>query len=268
MNLDAKNTGILGGLVGLMGAIGLVAIGEKGGIGSLVSGPASIDGEEQFCLISDAPFFRDLEAGCYSKSVLRELYTRDLVNDRGANVVVTMSSPPEAPEASDDCKTCSDYNRMHRLGWFALTGRDQRREEFFRRACGMLDYLVDAKEAQQTFFTDSGLTADDIAAIPDKSLLNLGRGYAPASEAGNELKRENPQSSGLGSAQGPVWSIEIGDDWTVSIQSLSHADFDADGIGDVLVYMRTGRRDGPAFDSVVGYLRKVSATADVEFVQK
>lgn len=252
--------------MGLIGTVGFLITGNEGGLGSLSGrAPSSVEDETEFCMLTDAPFFSELAAGCYSKSLLRSLYKTDLVNERGAKVVVTMSSPPEVAEATDNCRTCADYARMQRLGWFALSGRDQRREEFFRRACAVLDYLVKAEAPETSFFADGRLSAADIAIIPDQSLLSLGGGSEIDPEA-SELE-DNPASRTNPVAENDeaLWVVSLGQR-DVTIQPLSHADFDEDGIGDVLVYMRTRQADGTAFAGIVGYLRKTSEASAVRLV--
>ena len=270
MRLDTKLSGLIGGAIGLIGAVGLAATGSLNGPASEgasksersaptsgpssgpSSGPASpislapaqSDDPDAVCLLSDAPFFNGLTQGCYTRASLTELLSRDLVNDRGANVEVTLSSPPEAPAATDKCRTCDEYNRLERLGWFALTGRDQRREEYFRRACGMLNFLIASGTPERTNFEDGLLSFGDIAALPDEALLR----FAPAPDA---AARENArEADSFGN-----WTVDMSEE-TITIQPLAHADFDGDARGDMLVYMRTRKKGATAFAGTVAYLAK------------
>ncbi len=261
MKMNMITTGTIGALTGLVGAVGLITtanLDTANAPGSGKSGDA-----EKICLLSEAPFFQGLKAGCYSNKEIADLYDRDLVNERGASVTVQMTSPPEAPQAFDNCRTCSDYNRMRRLGWFALTGRDQRREEFFGRACAMLDFLNKAADSQETYFAQSRLVSQDIEKIPTKSLIqfsawpNAESGDFSPEEQINRTNSEAPDENGN-------WVVKLDEQWLI-IQPLAHADFDGDGIGDMLVFMRTQLDDASAFASSVGYLSKFSDDGALSF---
>ncbi len=264
MKLNFIQTGAIGALAGLVGAAGLVVSSEDYlGIGPV----GDKGGDRQICLLTDAPFFSGLEEGCYAREKLASYYELDLVNARGAKVVVNMSSPPEAPEASDDCRTCADYVRMKRLGWFALSSRDQRREEFFSRACGMLDYLVKGSEPEQSFFTNGVLSANDVGSISSRSLLQFVGVEKDDSLEASDLEgifssqRINPDQV---DDQGN-WIISLADQ-QITLQPLIHQDFNEDGLGDILVFMHDQITDGTGSNGILGYLTKTDEEAEVSLV--
>lgn len=245
--------------MGLVGATGLVV--ATGSEGTFLGTFAPLEGApaEKICMLSDAPFFADLEQGCYSRSLLDDLYTKDILNRRGDRVQVTMTSPPESAQASGECKNCADYDRMQRLGWFALSNRDQRREEFFRRACSMLEYLRKSSTPSQTFFTEGTLSEDIINAIPNDAIMQID---SIALRPQRQGERQRLNRGWADDAQG--YTIEL-DDHTIIVQPLVHADFDGDDIGDILVYARTRIEGATAFTGSVGYLTRTSETGPVSF---
>jgi len=269
--MDTRTSTFLGGLIGLMGATGIIAteIGSVGGMGLLPAPPQS-EGDT-FCLLTDAPFFETLEAGCYPRDLIDDLYTSPLVNRRGANIVVTMSSPPDQAAATADCGTCADYEARRDEGWFALTSRDQRREDFFERACGMLGYLRAAGPVEISHFVDQTISDRDVETMEPERMLRFATGressrslspdHASVSARETEVRREIKR---LISESGAAWSIES-DDQRLFLQPLVHADFNGDRIGDVLVYLRTRYEEGSAATGRVGLLTKTSAQGPVSF---
>ncbi|MEL6112806.1 MAG: hypothetical protein AAFR20_08375 [Pseudomonadota bacterium] len=271
MKFDTKSTSLMGAAVGIAGAIGISAtLGtDDAPVGALLgaSAPLSGDAPDTFCLLTDAPYFTGLKKGCYSKTKLAALQKEDLLNRRGDRIEVTMTSPPEAAESSDKCRTCEDYNRMRRLGWFALSGRDQRREAFFQRACGLLEYLEKATPPTRTNFANGTLDADALAAVAPAAFLKLS-GARPGSRTGTVAPGvagdDNPAPAirWMDDAEGYVIAAE---DQTVVVQPLVHADFDGDTLGDVLAYTRTRMNEGSAFAGTIGYFSRTEAAGPVTF---
>ncbi len=270
--MDIKVGSLLGGFVGVVGATSAAFISGNDLTGKRSS--ASSLSEQHFCMINDAPFFNELKKGqCYSGAILPQLYKRDIIDNQGNSVIVTMSSPPASSEASDNCRTCNDYLRMTRLGWFALTNRDQRREEFFYRACGMLEYLEKGEKAEQSFFSSSTLNEIDAGAINRASLPQLSVSESGATANGNENVDQEVGSS----RQGETLRQSGDGSWKLSmrtalgtqhltIQPLSRADFNGDSVEDILVFIHAGLEQGTAINGTLGLLTKTSSDGAVQFV--
>ncbi|MEL6791166.1 MAG: hypothetical protein AAFO78_11430 [Pseudomonadota bacterium] len=269
MRFDTKSTSLMGAVLGVAGAAGISAtLGtQTAPLGALLgaAAPMSGDAADEFCLLMDAPYFSGLKKGCYTKDKLGDLAKEDLLNRRGDRVEVIMTSPPEAAESSDNCRTCEDYNRMRRLGWFALSGRDQRREAFFQRACGLLNYLEKATPPASTNFAVGNIDADALAALAPGTLLRLS-GRAPGATGGDvPVAAASTSVRWAEEAEGYVITSE---DQTVVIQPLVHADFDGDKLGDVLAYTRTQMNEGSAFAGTIGYFSRPEAEGPVTFTAR
>jgi len=267
--MTIKRSITAGGLVGVLGAAAWLGLTEPNSTGTVTSLAPGSDGKTQICMLNDAPFFADLKKGCYSREFITGLEDHDLLNGRGGVITITLSSPPSAAEATDECRTCKDYHRMRGLGWFTLTNRDQRREAFFQRACGMLSMLEDAALPKNIVFDDGNLSIADLETIPTQSLLQ----FTPAPDNGARADGDTEQSgtaqknrtSPRRNEQGPGWNITV-DDFTINIQPLAHADFDGDGSGDILIYMNTKANDGTVSGGVIGYLTKQTLEGPIKLV--
>ena len=269
MRFDTKLSAGIGAVIGLVGACGLAftSLGERSD--TLVAAVSGAPQEPVLCMLNNAPYFDGLTTGCYTANEILQMREQDVLNQRGNSVVVMMSAPPEAAADTWECRTCADYNRMSRLGWFALSGRDQRREEFFRRACGMLAFLEKAQIAAESYFPEGTLTRDDVLSVGADSFLQITEtpDHDAAGQGADEKQgtEDIPLKSALQVEQTDEgWRLSNGDN-AIVIQPLAHADFDTDGLGDVLVFMRTSLRGGTAVGGTVGYFSRTSAGGDLIF---
>ena len=228
------------GLAGTAAFFGVSGVEEKA--------PASVDADAGFevCLKNDIPFFEGVGAGCYSRAELEALRTAPLVNGRDDAVSVAMTHPTDFSAAPQECAVCADFRQMQAKGWYALSSRDMRREAFFVRACGVLDMLLEARKAEKSYFTDGSPRAEDMAALPGDRLLRLA-GDAAASTTVEETSRYN-------------WRFSVSDQTTL-LQEIANADFDGDGVEEILVFLHAGPQTGTARVSSIALLEKDSADA-------
>ena len=267
---------------------GFSVFGAVAGIAVLVSlpftAPETLSTEEvaedgyELCLKSEAPFFEGASARCYSRAALMALAEAPITDSSGAPVSVALSHPTDMTAETVISRNCGVYVDLKRDGWYALTSSDQRREAYFIRACGALALMLEARPAQIVHFTDGSPTMADMSGFlggapfgleplvseveGDPRELTLGE--APEK---NDID-EGEEASGaprlsLGDSPGE-WRAVRGDQIVV-MQELALADFDDDGVGEILVFSRAGPRDGTAVFYAVGLLEKDSPQSPLSF---
>ena len=292
-HLSITGTTLLGAAIGAAGVassaslMGASSVDKQSAYGTASMRKAS-DGTTEICFLNDAPYFSALAQGCYPQSIIQDLRTRDLVNRRGATISVTLSSPPAAPEAEETCTSCEDYEQRRRLGWFALTNRDQRREAFFERACGFLTVLEKGEVPEQTFFAGGRLSRDDLASLESRSVFQMAAlpparaaqssisegTVASTNDVAEMISSDNAENTSEATTSSNAWAIEAdGDSWSLSLpnqsvrfEPLVHADFNNDGLGDILVYMAAQMTEGTANQGELAVLTKLNLGGAITIV--
>lgn len=234
--------------------IGAAALGVAG-IGALVGvsldqdeaapDKAAAGGEYEVCLKTAIGFFEEAGARCYDRAALGALRDRSVLDPGGRAIAVTMTPPADAARPPAQYSTCREYDVARSQDWYAMTTRDMRREAYFTRACGALDLLARAGPARTSHFAGGSPTSEEIAALGGDRLLRMG----PAPASGT------PQIEKAGAAE---WRISYGDQ-RVILQEIANADFDGDGIEEILVFIAARPEGGTATISAVALLEKDSA---------
>lgn len=201
------------------------------------------------CLKSDLVFFEDVETQCLSRDALRALADAPVADLSGQSVVMTMTHPTDLSIEPTECVTCRDYREMQFDGWFAMTARDMRREAYFRRACGVLAALADARPAEQSYFVDGSPAAEGVATLAE--VIRFGE-LGPAEVL--TVEREESHQ----------WRIGA-DTLTVVLQELANADFDNDGIEEILAFTAGTPEGGSAAFYEVGLIERDGADAALRF---
>lgn len=238
--------------VGALGAAGAVTIAIMLGPGRWASESAPPESaSREICLKSDLPFFEGAAARCYQRAELTRLQSARLVDQRGQALFLTMTHPSDPAAPPEDVITCRQYDKALAEGRYAATTRDMRRAAYFVRACGALDLLLEARPAQTSYFVDGSPDATEIASLDGDSLLRLG---ADASSAPGppEVERQNATD----------WRISF-DDQQVILQEIANADFDGDGIEEILAFLAAGPEFGTAVVYTMALLEKDSASEPV-----
>ena len=123
-----------------------------------------------------------------------------------------------------------------------------RREAWFERACGVLSMLERARTPDATHFAGDRLTAADMTSLAKETPFRLGDDDAAATATPSTVS---------GGADG-VWTLSAGGQSAV-VQEIAHADFNADGLGDVLVFVSLSVEGGTATAAEVGVVEKKAA---------
>lgn len=204
----------------------------------------------EVCLKTDVPLFENAPAKCYESGELLALLDQPVLDLRGHTVSLTMSHPSDKSVASRRIRNCRDYREMSFDGWFAETTREMRREGYFVRACGALAALRDAQKPESSHFEEGSPTNEDLAGV--RGILRIGE---------NEQQIDRVVVAQQGDFQ---WRIAA-DSQFVEIQELANADFDNDGIEEILIFLAGGTAGGSALFYDIGLMQKDAADASVTY---
>jgi hypothetical protein len=207
-------------------------------------------GAYEVCLKTQMPLFEKASAKCYGHEALLALMDERILDLQGNPVTATMTHPSDMSVPSRNLNTCRDYRELSFDGWYAATTREMRREGYFVRACGALSAMFDAQAAGREYFTNGSPESEEVASL--KGVLRIGETAADI----DAVVVEQP-----GAFQ---WRIAA-DSQFVEIQELANADFDNDGIGEILVFLAGGTNGGSALFYDVGLIQKDAAEAPLEF---
>ncbi len=240
----------------------ILGTGAVGAAGAAVFGGPYLDGKKiaappaemanEICLKSNLAIFEGADARCYSHAEIRALIDRPVLDLQGEPVSVSMSHPADMSIAPVDCRTCRDYREMSFDGWYASTSRDMRREGYFIRACGVLGALSNAQTAGETFFADGSPTAEEVAALA----ATMKFGETDADADGQDVHVEHEP--------GHIWRISAGN-LNIELHEIANADFDNDGVEEILTFSASAPEGGTAAFYDIGLLERDSADAALVF---
>lgn len=214
--------------------------------------PASLarSGAETVCIRSNIRLVEGMTKSCLTSAQYEALRDREVIGGDGRPIEVSLTRRKD-DAATGAARTCAEYDAMADDGWYALTGADMRREEYFKRACGSLSLLVDAKPASTTHFSGGKADASDVRTLANTEATAFGETAPSANVDVSEVDEG-------------VWKILIGQGETM-VYEIAHADFTGDGVGEILAYVSTGVVDGTARSGAVGFLTKPSAGGPCAF---
>ncbi len=248
--MDQKRMRIMAGAGAASAAVAAVAVVSQTFRGAEESATPAGGPAYELCLKTAMPLFEDIPASCYDRNELAVLLDRHVLDLQGAPVAVRMMHPTDKTIAARQVRSCRDYREMTFDGWYAETTREQRREGYFVRACGALNALYDAQDPARSFFNDGSPEAEDVAAL--KGVMRI----AETMDEADAVVVETP-----GAFQ---WRITV-DSRRVDMQELASADFDNDGIEEILVFLAGRSEGGTAVFYDIGFLQKDAAGAALTF---
>lgn len=204
---------------------------------------------QSVCTQSNVRLVEGMSRGCLTSADYEALRDRPVLGPDGAPVIVNLSSPDDQGEAA--VRNCAEYDARAKGGWYALTNSDMRKEEFFKRACGALALLVEAKPAEVSHFADGKADRSDIASMAATEALEFGEAQPSTDVEISEV-------------DAGVWKVTIGSGETM-VYEIAHADFTGDGVGEILSYVSVGARGGTARAGTIGLLEKNSEAGPCSF---
>lgn len=244
--IGVRNLMIAGGalVAAGAGAIGLRYAGDDGP-------PPEIDAgaEADICLKQSLGFLKAEPPRCVSRRQLAALRGAALKGPDESAVAVEMTHPSDATAPTRMGRTCRDYDDLRFEGWFALSSREQRREAYFKRACGALDMLMEAKPSKISYFADGSPTLGEVASLAADDVMRFGP------EDGAE-----PGDPEIDQPAAARWRIRASGR-TIVIDEIANADFDEDGVEEILAFIAFGPDDATARAYSVVLLEKDKAGA-------
>ncbi|MEO1251638.1 MAG: hypothetical protein AAFW81_04740 [Pseudomonadota bacterium] len=211
---------------------------------------AEADDDREICLTGDLDFLPGDQVGCHSIQKIKGWRRAPLEDsDRGV-LSVSMTHPTDRTRDPALCRTCADYRERLYDGYYAMSGRDRRREAFFIRACGVIEMLLRAAPGGVSHF-DGGVEEGEIASIGAERMLQLGDDPRLASVPGD------PSIERIGAGR---WRVAAGGQ-TIFIEEIAELDFDADGVTEILAFLSAGPVLATARVNDVALLEKDSENA-------
>lgn len=224
-----------------------------------IAGLTFNDLESEICLRNDVAFFDGAKKGCVTKSDLKAWFSAPVLDDNGAPVTVKLSHPTDINRDLSVVKTCAEYVSLKKQNWYSGTTRAMRREAFFERACGMLTYLAGAEAPVISHFENGLASRSDVASLsagpPFKFVGNV------EADALEPLSQHQINIQALSDG---VWRVSAGGQ-SARVQEIAHADFNGDGVGDILSFISIGVDEATATVGVVGLMEKPSMADPVRF---
>lgn len=216
---------------------------------SPVEMPATLRAKATVCVESNFPLVDGMMRGCFTPAQFEALRDRPVVGGDRAPTEVNLAGR-NVGERANVARTCAEYDAMIAEGWYALSGADMRREEYFKRSCGALSMLVDARPARSSHFTDGRADEADVRSLARAQTFSLGEASADPAEV---LRVE-----------AGVWKLATAESETI-VYEIAHADFTGDGLGEILAYVSTGAVAGTARGGAIGLMEKPSAGGPCAF---
>lgn len=258
----------------------IAGIGALGAAGAAVVTGVSMrnahtDGQEivgllenpiEICLQTKVVFFGGAPTGCVGQNEILRWQTAQVVDNQGAPISVSMSHPTDVEQAREDVRNCAAYNRLKKEDWYAGSTREIRREAYFERACGILDYLRKAKAPRESFFENGRCSKEDMISMADGPPFKIIGGPDDVAAVAIDVASEDLVSESIivNEAEQGIWQMSSTGQ-AVRVHEIAHADFDGDGVGDILAHVFIGIEDATASAGLVGYLVKSGPEAPVRF---
>ena len=169
---------------------------------------------------------------------------------------VKLADPVDFKAPEEEVRDCAAFNDMKSKGWGALTSADMVDEQWFMVRCGLYKMAAMADVPASTEFEQGRLSTDDLKAVGEEAWPYLGE--KPEGDPGMALRK--PASANTLENSDRFWVARYGNMQTL-VSEVSHADFNGDGSGDVLVLINASPREkGTAQISYYGLLEKVDGS--------
>jgi len=207
-------------------------------------------GTEEGCIESNVQLVEGMARRCLTSAQYEALRDQPVIGGDGQAVELNLASDDSDRDAGA-VRTCGEYDARVQDGWYAMTGADMRREEYFKRACVSLSLLARATPARSSNFDGGHANAADIRSMAKSGMTGIGENAIAATM---ELKE----------IDAGVWRLSDDANATM-IYEIAHADFTGDGLGEILAYVSVGATGGTARAGAVGLIEKPSADSPCAF---
>jgi hypothetical protein len=214
---------------------------------------ADIQSAGPVCIASNVRLVEGMTRSCMTSAQFETLRDRAVLSGDGSAVEVNLSGPDESVDAAA-VRTCAEYDLRIAQGWYALSNSDMRREEYFKRACGALQWLVKAKPAAESHFVNGRAAVSDVLSMASSDAFGFGESASAASSDVTMV------------AEG-VWKI-INPAGETMVYEIAHGDFTGGGLGEILAYVSTGVSGGAARAGSIGLIEKSTVDGPCAFTPK
>jgi len=199
------------------------------------------------CLLTPFDMVEGADSRCFTSDQLVDLRSRRVIDTTGEPARVSLVHPTDFSAPPRAVETCADFLPLAEAGWGGLSSRDMRREQRFQRACGALELLLRAERPGETFFENGRLSRADFESLGPDGIARLAPDAARLSS--DALAVVDQEDGG--------WSLQVAETETV-VKEIAHADFDGDGLGDVLFSAQARASEGSLSTAFVGYFSKTA----------
>ena len=232
---------------------------KNAGLGSLIVIPAVTAGVFLFnkpapspayavCLTTPIAFADGEAAGCLTPDRIPALMTRPVTlgdNAEITGVELTSTSGNQTREV----RTCQEYDSAVGEGMFALSTADMSAESFFKRACGILKAIASARPAQRSYLSSPHVSLADLNLVSANAVSLIVEAPGPARTVSDlvsagTVKVERTSDNAL-QISTPAMAGEL--------KELARADFNGDGLEDMLVFQAVHAEGGTlrAYDTEI-----------------
>ncbi len=203
---------------------------------------------DTICIESSVQLVDGMTQDCLTAAQYAALRDRPVIDADGAPVELSLTGPQAGARV---VRNCVEYDALRVEEWYAESGADMRREEYFLRACGALALLVKADPARSTHFAGGKADVADVRSIARERAFSIG-------------EDADGRPAEVSKVEDGVWKVASPANEAV-VYEIAHADFTGDGLGEILAYVSIGAVGGTARGGSIGLMEKPSAGGPCTF---
>ena len=201
------------------------------------AGKTSQDSEVIFELIESIKFADGTEVKSIAKDNIDSL--RDLPVRLGENKGIDGVTLSKKKVGKIHVRTCREYDEARKKGYYPVSTFDITMAMFFKKPCGLLNALANASLPQKRFISDAEVSIVNVELLPYSVFPHVGERKSP-----QEAKRDSETTYQQKIETGELVVIEKAkhvlkiqeDDMVQSLREMVRADFNNDGIEDILLF--------------------------------
>ena len=199
--------------------------------------PLAQDSAVIFQLIESIRFADGTEVESIAKDDIDSL--RDLPVRLGENDGIDGVTLSKRKVGKIHVRTCREYDEARQKGYYPLSTFDITMAMFFKKPCGLLNALANASLSRESFISDAEVGIVNLELLPFSVFPYLGERKSP-----EEAKRDSETTYHQKIETGELVVIEKAkhvlriqeNDMVQSLREMVRADFNNDGIEDILVF--------------------------------
>ncbi|MGF7179116.1 HNH endonuclease [Tunturiibacter psychrotolerans] len=194
--------------------------------------------EEIFTLLQGLQFADKDEVSAVAKTDIENLLDRPI--KLGQNKVEDINGVSLTKDPSEQIyvRTCREYDAAIKDGFYARTTFDMKMEVFFRHQCGLLSVLRKATTAQKSFIAEPRVGIVDLKLLPFTMFPVLGEDTDGVTNSSSTYQQKVDDGSIVITqvSQNLLSVQEAGGGMSQQLIEVARADFNGDGIEDILLF--------------------------------